>query len=97
MGKKISVFTEDGKIISLGENALRIAEKHFGVTRVRPNVKEKPIELLKLPPKIEIIKAKPAEIKSPVVEIPKTTVVETINPPVAKEIVVKKKVIKKKK
>jgi len=97
MAKKISVFTEDGKIVSMGENALRIAEKHFGVTRVRPNVKEKPIEVLKLPPKIEIIKAKPPETKSPVVEIPKIPVVEIINQPVAKEIVVKKKVIRKKK
>jgi len=72
-------------------------EKHFGITRIRPNLKEKPIELLKLPQKIEIIKAKPPEIKPPVVEITKIPEVKVIKPIIVKEVVVKKKVIRKKK
>ena len=52
------VYTKKGTKVSMNDAALQIAEEYFGVNRERPLTKEKPIELLKLPKKVEIIKAK---------------------------------------
>ena len=57
------VYTKKGTKVSMNDAALQIAEEYFGVNRERPLTKEKPIELLKLPQKVEIIKAKTPEPK----------------------------------
>lgn len=59
---KIDAVTKDGTRIRMSQTAFEIAEKHFGVTRSFPAIKETPVELLKLPKKVEVIKAAPKEI-----------------------------------
>jgi len=60
--KKV-VLNKYGQKIRLSDFALAIAKAHFGVTDFAPRTKEVPLELLKLPKKLEIIKAveKPTE------------------------------------
>ncbi len=99
--KKV-VLNKFGKKIRLNDAALKIALKHFGIidsdSRSNSMLKEVPIEFLRLPKKIEIIKAKPVvEEKKiePVIEpviIPKVEVVTSKAEPVVE---VKKKGRKK--
>jgi hypothetical protein len=73
---KIEVVNKDGARIRMNAAAFEIAEKHFGVTRSFPAIKETPVELLKLPNKVEVIKAVPKEDKTPE-EIPQAPAPET--------------------
>lgn len=54
---KTEVLTRNGTTVRMNDAALRIAEKHFGVTRQRGYAKEVPPEILQLPKRIDIIKA----------------------------------------
>lgn len=81
MGKKNVVINKRGAKVRMNEAALKIAEKHFGVNRARAITKEVPPELLNLPSKIEIIKAKPIPepvAKAPVIEIQKNEETEEV-------------------
>jgi len=63
----IKARNKNGMEVRLSEVALRIAERHFGITRDRPIVKEVPLELLKLPKKIDIIKTEvPKAVETPI-------------------------------
>lgn len=66
---KIEVVNKDGARIRMNAAAFEIAEKHFGVTRSFPAIKETPVELLKLPKKVEVIKAAPKDPESPAPEV----------------------------
>jgi hypothetical protein len=55
--RKQQVLTKKGVKIRLNDAALEIARRHFGVDVSHPDMKAVPIELLRLPKKIEIIKA----------------------------------------
>lgn len=52
------VLTENGTEVRMNDAALRIAERHFGVNRIRQSIREVPIEVLRMP-KVEITKAVP--------------------------------------
>ncbi len=54
---KHTVLTRNGTSVRMNDAALRIAEKHFGVTRQHGFAKEVPPEILQLPKRIDIIKA----------------------------------------
>jgi hypothetical protein len=72
--KKV-VLNKHGQRIRMNEAALRIAEAHFGINQPSVKTKEVPIELLRLPKKIEIIKAIDKPIEKTIeksVELPKT-------------------------
>lgn len=90
MAKNI-VINKHGAKIRMNDAALRIAEKHFGINRSRPTTKETPIELLKLPKRIDIIKAIPLPDK----KLPKIEVTEKIVAPVEKVEEVKAEAPKK--
>ena len=51
------VTTRSGVQVMMNDAALRIAEKHFGVSKAHTIPRETPIEILKLPSEIDIIKA----------------------------------------
>jgi hypothetical protein len=105
MEKKL-VTTKNGAQVRMNEVALKMAEKHFGLSRHSPTTRETPIELLKMP-KVDITKAvklepvKVAEvIKVPevvlkkvpeVVEVPEVTDEVTVEKPVKKPVTRKKK------
>jgi hypothetical protein len=90
MEKKL-VTTKKGVQVRMNDAALKMAEKHFGLSRHSPTAKEVPIELLKMP-KIDITKAVRVEpVKA--VEIPKEVPKEVL----VDEIPVKKSVTRKKK
>jgi hypothetical protein len=55
--RKQVVINKHGVKIRLNDAALEIAQRHFGVNQPHPEAKAVPIELLRLPKKIEIIKA----------------------------------------
>ena len=57
----------NGNLIKMNEAAYQIAKEHFGAMKTKVP-KELPIELIKLPPRIEIIKAKEPELQVP--EVP---------------------------
>jgi hypothetical protein len=57
MAKKEEVINKYGKRVRMNEAAREIAERHFGVNKPRPITKVVPAELLKLPKRIDIIKA----------------------------------------
>lgn len=63
-----------GRIVPMNDAAFRLASKHFGATKDRPEEKVIPIELLKLP-KIQIL---PKKIIPVVVTEVKTEVVAPI-------------------
>jgi len=94
---KYTVVNKRGAKVRMNDAALRIAERHFGVNRSRPTTKEVPVELLKLPTKIEIIKAQPIPppiAKAPVIEIVKPEVPEVkaeIKPEVKKRTAPKRR------
>lgn len=67
MAKNV-VVNSRGARIRMNDAALRIAEKHFGISRSRPVTKEIPIELLQLPKKVNIIKPAPPVIAAPAPE-----------------------------
>ena len=54
---KHTVLTRNGTTVRMNDAALRIAEKHFGVSRQRAITKDVPPEILQLPRRIDIIKA----------------------------------------
>lgn len=64
---KTDVLTKNGTTVRMNDAALRIAEKHFGVTRQRGFAKEVPPEILQLPKRIDIIKAE-VKVQPPRVE-----------------------------
>lgn len=73
---KIDAVTKDGTHIRMNEAAFKIAEKYFGVSRSLPAIKETPVELLKLPKKVEVIKAAPKETTEKVPEATEASVPE---------------------
>lgn len=85
--RKKEVLTKHGVKIRLNDAALEIARKHFGVSESRPEAREVPIELLRLPKKIEIIKAVKEE----------PIVLEKLEPPVVAPVVQEIKKGRKKK
>jgi len=60
-----------GRVVRMNEAAFKIASKHFGATRNRPDQKHVPIELLKMP-KLPIIPAvrRLEKVELPPVELP---------------------------
>ena len=60
----------NGNLIRMNDAAYEIAKEHFGAMKTKAP-KELPIELIKLPPRIEIIKAKEPELVVPEVTIEK--------------------------
>ena len=66
---RLKSSTKDGARIRMNAAAFEIAEKHFGVTRSFPAIKETPVELLKLPKKVEVIKAAPKDPEPPAPEV----------------------------
>ena len=81
---KIKVLTKDGRVVTMSEAALKIAERHFGVTRLR-ETPSTPIELKKME-KIQIIKAVEAPVakKEPGVIKVEETVHKAVRKPVSK-------------
>jgi hypothetical protein len=79
--RKQQVLTKKGVKIRLNDAALEIARRHFGVDVSHPDMKAVPIELLRLPKKIEIIKAV-REVLPDKIEVPvDTPTVEEIKKP----------------
>lgn len=58
---KKKVFNERGQAIRMNDIALRMAERHFKVSERMDVRKDTPTELLDLPQKVEIVKAKKKE------------------------------------
>jgi hypothetical protein len=58
---KKKVFNERGQAIRMNDIALRMAERHFKVSERAYIRKDTPTELLDLPQKVEIVKAKKKE------------------------------------
>jgi hypothetical protein len=72
------VTTRTGTQVRMNDAALKMAERHFGVTRNRPRSVQIPPEILKMP-KIEIIKAE-VKVTPPVdaVKVEHDIVIESI-------------------
>lgn len=69
MEKKVTVVI-NGHAQRLSPAALKLAKRLWGAEKLPVDIKNKPIELLKLPDKKDIIKAKPVEnaVEKPVIK-----------------------------
>jgi hypothetical protein len=65
---KTTVMTKNGTSVRMNDAALKIAERHFGVTRQHGFAREVPPEILQLPKRIDIIKAV-VKVQPPTVEV----------------------------
>jgi hypothetical protein len=93
MAKKEEVINKYGRRIRMNEAVRKIAERHFGINKPKPEIKNIPAELLKLPKRIDITKAietieipkvTPAKVE-PVTVVKEEPVKATVKAPVAKK------------
>ena len=94
--EKHNVLNKRGVEVRMNDAALRMAEKYFGVNRIKPVIRQVPTEVLNLPKRIDIIKAVEVKTVSPPVEEPKPVVEKVVEPEAQQKRVVRKPIRKKK-
>jgi hypothetical protein len=74
-------FEVRGKVRLLGTRAAELATKYFGAKKKSFQERDVPIELLRIPPKVELIKKAPPEV------IPEPTVIAEVEAPKFEETI----------